>query len=292
MFLRNLKHIFRVVAAMSSSSPLPESLMCAVCHEAVLEPVVLSCPHALCVECVERLFGGGDGTTTAIECPTCRAKAAHGDIYRGSKRPAVNAFARDAVVVALGSERYEQLKRARVDEAARAEREHRAQALEIVMSALRAEAPYGLLSTKLAQLTGRDDIEFVLLGAVMSDTIGCQRRWHEVGHMHDVHIEDQLRHSIANCATTIYYLPEHFEYLATCLIALGGESSSVRIFPVIDEALRRTAALTDVASRERSLRVCLELVTLFGNRFWVASSRAGVEMLKTALASDDDAPKV
>jgi hypothetical protein len=52
-----------------------EKFKCAVCLEVMLEPVTLTCGHAICKPCATRILGGPKarpGVRSTRKCPTCR----------------------------------------------------------------------------------------------------------------------------------------------------------------------------------------------------------------------------
>ncbi len=52
-----------------------EELSCPVCHEIFKDPVVLSCSHSFCKECIQKFWR----TTKTQECPLCRRRSSRDD---------------------------------------------------------------------------------------------------------------------------------------------------------------------------------------------------------------------
>ncbi|XP_073692985.1 nuclear factor 7, brain-like [Garra rufa] len=52
-----------------------DELSCPVCHEIFKAPVLLSCSHSFCKECLQRFWR----TTKTQECPVCRRRSSRGD---------------------------------------------------------------------------------------------------------------------------------------------------------------------------------------------------------------------
>uniref|UniRef100_A0A8C2HVG5 Uncharacterized protein n=1 Tax=Cyprinus carpio TaxID=7962 RepID=A0A8C2HVG5_CYPCA len=56
-------------------SPFVEELNCAVCYEIFKDPVVLSCSHSFCKECLQQFWR----TKETQECPVCRRRSSRDD---------------------------------------------------------------------------------------------------------------------------------------------------------------------------------------------------------------------
>ncbi len=60
---------------MTSINVSAEELSCPVCHEIFKDPVLLSCSHSFCKECLQQFWR----TRKTRECPVCRRRSSRDD---------------------------------------------------------------------------------------------------------------------------------------------------------------------------------------------------------------------